>query len=116
MKKKYPRSLDSLFKPCGMTVIMGAASLTLNENMPFDTRTMMSLSTWKDTRCRQRTDNKMDDFFEFMRCQGVEDPEGLMLFITEFLEKPGMIGKFSKAQLMELEQRLDTALAPFKSS
>jgi hypothetical protein len=55
------------------------------------------------------------DFFRFMRGQGVDDPEGLMLFVTQFLEDPSVISKFSKEQLKEFETSLDCALAPFKN-
>jgi hypothetical protein len=57
----------------------------------------------------------MDDFFDFMRSHDVEDPEGLMLLVTQFLEDPGVINKFSKDQLLEFERRLDFALAPFRA-
>jgi hypothetical protein len=56
----------------------------------------------------------MDDFLDFMRCQGVEDPEGLMALVTKFLKEPGVINEFSKAKLKDFEERLDCALAPFK--
>ena len=58
----------------------------------------------------------MDDFFDYMRCQGVEDPEGLMLFVTQFVEEPDSITQFSKEQLKGFEERLDCALAPFKDN
>jgi hypothetical protein len=57
----------------------------------------------------------MNDFFEFMRCQGVSNPKELMDFVKSFLDDPGMINKFSKAELTELENRLDFALAPFSN-
>jgi hypothetical protein len=58
----------------------------------------------------------MEDFFAFMRCQGVKDPEALMKFVTQFLEDPGIINKFPKDKLRELEKQLDCALAPFSHS
>lgn len=56
------------------------------------------------------------DFFDFMRDRGVDNPEGLMLFVTQFLEEPGMLSGFSEEQLREFDEMLDCALAPFKAN
>ena len=56
----------------------------------------------------------MQEFLEFIENNGVEDAEGLTIFITEFLEDPSIFFEIPESERRAVEDRLDKALSLFK--
>lgn len=58
---------------------------------------------------------KMNEFYEFLESNGVEDIKKLSAFVYQFIDDPAIFFDLSEAERGGMEKKLDEALAVFKN-
>ena len=56
----------------------------------------------------------MNEFIEFFESNGIKNIKNLAVFVHNFLHDPAILVDISEAERIEMEQKMDEALALFK--
>jgi len=54
------------------------------------------------------------DFFQYIKEQGVDDPEMVMVFVEEFLENPEIFFQLTESERSTMENKIDGILDFFR--
>jgi len=54
------------------------------------------------------------DFFEFVKSQGADDPEGIMFFVEKFLENPEIFFQLTESERSTMANKIDGILDFFR--